>query len=153
AAVVPGERLIATAVLSSKTDTPVDFVELRLRGRMRLAVAGRYVDDRTIYDRVWRAGERELVAGEHRFPVEFPFGGDALPSHHGVSAWIDYSLDVHVSIPWWPDRRRSFVVPVAFPPAVPGEDPRPVVVASSPSGPRGGEPFMEVALDATDLAR
>lgn len=154
-AVFPGQTLVAETVLGSRSETPIDFVEMRLRGLLRSAVGAgnaRQYHEALVYDRVWRSPAQTLGEGEHRFRVEYPFAPDAPPSYAGADAAIAYELRVHVSIPWWPDRRRSFVVPVATPPTMPGADPRPIVTSSSSEGPRRGEPYMEVALDATDLA-
>ncbi len=155
AVVFPGGTLVAEAVLASKGETPVDWVEMRLRGTLRSAVGAgnaRQYYESVVYDRVWRSPEQTLGEGEHRFRVEYPFDPSAPPTYAGADAAIGYELQVHVSIPWWPDRKRSFVVPVAMPPTMPSPDPLPVVSSSSSAGPRRGEPFMEVALDATDLA-
>ncbi len=154
-AVLPGQALVVEAVLASKSETPIDFVEMRLRGMLRSAVGAgnaRAYHEAPIYDRVWRSPGQTLGEGEHRFRVEYKFDASVPPSYSGADASIGYELLVHVSIPWWPDRRSSFVVPVGMPPIMPGHDPRGVITSSSLEGPKRGEPFMEVALDATDLA-
>lgn len=155
AVVAPGERLVAETVLESKSETPVDFVEMRLRGVLRSAAGAgnhRQVYEASLYDSVWRSKPETLTAGEHRFKVGFDMKPDAPPTYSGADASIIYELDVHVSIPWWPDRRKTFIVPVRMPPFTPGPYPLAAVYATSTEGPRGDKPFMEVALDATDVA-
>lgn len=155
AVVGPGQRLVAETVLQSKSETPIDFVEMRLRGILRSAAGqGNY---RQLYETQlcraqWQSKPETLTEGEHRFQVSFDIPNDAPPSYQGADAAIIYELDVHVSIPWWPDRRKTFVVPVKMPPITPGPHPLSAVYATSTEGPRGDAPFMEVALDATDLA-
>lgn len=151
----PGETLVVESVLTSKSETPIDFIEMRLTGTLLNSVgAGESHQEyrQVFYDRVWKSKEGKLTPGEHRFRVEYVMRGDAPPSYKGIAASIVYELDVHVSIPWWPDRRKRYVVPVKMPPITPGPDPRSGVFATSRRGPRGTEPFMEVALDATDVA-
>jgi hypothetical protein len=151
----PGERIVAETVLTSKSETPIDFVEMRLRGVLRSAAGqGNYrqLYEAQLFDSQWRSKPETLTEGEHRFKVGFDIKPDAAPSYQGADASIVYELGVHVSIPWWPDRRKTFVVPVKMPPITPGPHPLSAVYATSTEGPRGDAPFMEVALDATDIA-
>lgn len=155
AVVAPGERVVVETVLESKSETPVDFVEMRLRGTLRTAAGAgnaRQVFDQSIFDAVWRSEPETLGDGERRYKVGFEMQPDAPPTYTGADAGITYELEVHVSIPWWPDRRKKFVVPVKMPPITPGPHALSGVYATSTEGPRGGQPFMEVALDATDVA-
>jgi hypothetical protein len=51
---------------------------------------------------------------EQEFPFVLP--DDAPPTYRSALAQVDYSLDVRVDIPWWPDAHEVFDVVVAPPP-------------------------------------
>lgn len=152
--VSPGQRLHAEAVLSSKSETPVDFVAIRLRGTTKAGIGSgksRRVHEGTLFEREWRSKSMTMSPGEHRFETEFELPGSLPPTYIGPDTSISYAITVHVSIPWWPDREQDFVVPVAFAPSPPLA-PLPKVFVTSREGPGGKAPFMELSLDATQIA-
>ena len=144
----PGAPLLVEVVLTSTSETPVDFVEMRLEGREAVRF-GRYGSEEKFLSLAVRHGDRTLAPGEHRLAARFDLPPGASPSYWGAAAFIDYTLAVHVSIPWWPDRRQSFSIPVAAP-AVPFT-PTPQTVLSTREGPQGTTPFIEASFDSTTL--
>lgn len=56
-----------------------------------------------------------LKAGRHRFPFEFKLPGDALPSHDGTHAWVNYRLYAVVDIPLGFDKVFEGRLPVVPP--------------------------------------
>ena len=155
AVAAPGARLVAETVLTATSETPIDFVAMRLTSKLyTAAAAGKSQLElaSVLLDSEWRSKPTTLWRGEHRYRVAFELS-DTLPATYaGPGASIDHVLGVHVSIPWWPDRIETFTVPIK-PRASPAAPlPRPQFFASSPDGPRGNEPFMEVALETTQLA-
>ncbi|MBX3206352.1 MAG: hypothetical protein KF764_14865 [Labilithrix sp.] len=153
-AVSPGDRLLAEAVLTSRSETPVDFVAIRLRGTTQAGVGSgksRAVHTGSFFEREWRSKSMKMAPGEHRFKTLFELGAGVPPTYVGQDTSITYTITVHVSIPWWPDREQDFVVPVAFAP-VPPLPPSPKVFVTARDGPRGKDPFMELSLDATQIA-
>lgn len=152
--VSPGQRLHAEAVLTSKSETPVDFVAIRLRATTKAGIGSgksRRVHEGTFFEREWRSKSMTMAPGEHRFETQFELPESLPPTYIGPDTSISYAITVHVSIPWWPDREQDFVVPVAFA-ASPPLAPLPKVFVTSREGPRGKEPFMELSLDATQIA-
>lgn len=152
--VSPGERLFAEAVLTSRSETPVDFVAIRLRGTAKAGVGSgksRSVHEEAFFVREWRSKPMTMSPGEHRFKTLFELGPTLPPTYVGPDASVTYTITVHVSIPWWPDREQDFVVPVVFAPAPP-LPPLPKVFVTSRDGPRGKDAFMELSLDATQIA-
>lgn len=144
----PGETLHVEVALKSKTETPVDFVEMRLEGTER-AQFGRYGSRSAFLALTARHGERVLGVGEHRLAARFALPANLPPTYSGGAGSIDYTLAVHVSIPWWPDRRQTFTVPVA---AIAKQvEPTPLTIVSSLEGPRGGAPYIEASFDSTTL--
>lgn len=152
--VAPGEALQAVAVLTAKSETPVDFVSMRLRGVTEVGVGGgksRRVHEECFFEREWRSKSLTMMPGPHRFEADFHIPAGGPPSYVGPDTRITYSITVHVSIPWWPDRQKTFVVPVVFAPR-PRPDPEPKVFVTSRDGPRGKHPFMELSLDTTQMS-
>lgn len=152
--VSPGDRLFAEAVLTSRSETPVDFVAIRLRGTARTGVGtgkSRAVHEEHFFVREWRSTSMTMSPGEHRFKALFELADRLPPTYVGPDASITYIITVHVSIPWWPDREQDFVVPLVFAPAPP-MPPEPKVFVTARDGPRGKDAFMELSLDATQIA-
>lgn len=147
---VAGERLTAETILDVKTETPIDAVTMTLTGTLRTG-AGKGVQYTTIFQKAWHSQADTLQPGERRYRVAFDLPADLPASYPGAYGDVSYTLAVHVSIPWWPDRRASFVVPVITPPVM-NRAPRPGNYATSSAGPRGTDPYVELALDNTWLA-
>lgn len=149
----PGEEIRVEAVLRSKSETPVDFVSIVLRGTIRVTLGSgneAQTHTRQFYGYEWRSGETTLAPGERRFTAAFRLPDDAPPMYTSSVAIVTYTLGVRVSIPWWPDREGEYVLNVARPPMdAPPAAPR--VFATSLDGPVGKEPFIELALDDTWL--
>lgn len=148
AVAVPGKPLQVEVVLTSRTDTPIDYVETKLVGTAWMQV-GRYGSSLRLVEQRARHGPRTLTKGEHRFASRFDLPEGLPPTYRGGVAWVDYTLAVHASIPWWPDRRQSFALPVG--PVARDGGPTPQVFVSSLEGPRGSTPFLELALESTTL--
>jgi hypothetical protein len=144
----PGSPLQVEVVLTSRSDTPIDYVETTLQGTARMQV-GRYGSSVRLLEHRARHGPRTLTRGEHRFASRFNLPTGLAPTYRGAIAWVDYLLTVHVSIPWWPDRRQSFVVPMSS--TARGEGLTPRILVSSLDGPRGATPFLELALDSSTI--
>jgi hypothetical protein len=144
----PGKPLQVEVVLTSQSDTPIDYVETKLVGTARMQV-GRYGSSLRIIEQRARHGPKTLTKGEHRFASRFDLPEGLPPTYRGGIAWVDYTLAVHASIPWWPDRRQSFALPVGPVPREVG--PTPQVFVSSLDGPHGSTPFLELALESTAL--
>jgi len=148
AVAVPGGPLQVEVVLTSRSDTPIDYVETKLVGTAWMQV-GRFGSSLRLVEQRARHGPKTLTKGEHRFASRFDLPAELPPTYRGGVAWVDYTLSVHASIPWWPDRRQSFGVPMA--PAARDGGPTPQIFVSSLEGPRGTTPFLELALESTTL--
>ena len=144
----PGQTLEVEVVLTSASETPVDYVEMKLEGTER-AQFGRSGLSQSFLALAARHGPRTLGIGEHRLAGRFELPPTIPPTYRGGAASIEYTLAVHVSIPWWPDRRQSFTIPVA-PIAAPFA-PTPQTVVTAMEGPRGTAPYVEASYDSTTL--
>jgi hypothetical protein len=135
-------------VLASHSETPIDFVEIRLEGRELLRFS-HDANNHLLHAAVARHGARTLGVGEHRLGARFELPPGLPPSYQGAAASVVYTLEVHVSIPWWPDRRERFMVAMAAAPEPFAPTPRTIV--STLEGPRGTTPFLEAALESTTV--
>lgn len=141
----PGAVVETELVVTSGSDTPIRFVDLVFTGEeeLSLEVDGRH--ERTVRP-FTRAEHRlrdagTLTEGTHRFAVKLEIPEDAPPSYVGVRATIRYELNLHVSIPWWPDLRETFELLVE-----PRPSPRPRPTPARQTSPQGKEPFVELSL-------
>lgn len=150
--VFPGERLDVEVVLISRSQTPVDWMEVRLLGNESTTVGEGKAQVTTwtpeVRD-VRREPAMELGVGERRFRYGFDLPPDAAPTYHGLRCAVWYLLAVYVSIPWWPDRNADFTLPVsARPGQITAGEPR---IVSSASAPMPGVPYLEVSIGNDEL--
>jgi hypothetical protein len=125
---VPGDPFEVEVVLTSKSDTPVDAISFLLVGSERYDY-GKREQRRELVRQIGRHEPRTLTKGEHRLRTRFDIPRDAMASFQGERASVAYGLEVHVSIPWWPDVRNHYLVPVGWRGYDPPE-PRPGIYAS-----------------------
>jgi hypothetical protein len=153
-----GNRLRAEVVLDSHSPTPIDGVEMTLRGLERRDVgtvmAGNVAvvqyETATHVDLVGRTPAVELTPGEHRFSIVFDLPRDAAPTYKGAATSIAYELSVRVIIPWWPDRVARFAVPVGVTPRP--VHPEPASFCTDAHGPQDATLYLEASVDSTTVA-
>jgi hypothetical protein len=155
AVMMSGGKLTVDTVLESRSEkTPVDFVAISLRCVLFTAAGSgkaRTTHEEAPYHREWRSEAMTMPRGEHPYKVVFDIPEGLPASYEGADAHVRWVLRVHVSIPWWPDRVATYRIPFA-PVEGPPPPTRPAAVATSVDGPRGTEPYMEVALATTLLS-
>lgn len=126
---------------------PVDVVNIELRGiREVLVDSANHYYQRDVFVALRAAcfGKGELSAGQHERAVQFELPADAPGTFEGWHYRIRYRFKVHVDIPWWPDARASYVLPVRWP-VLPPPEKRSVYV-SRLEGPRFAAPYAEITL-------
>ena len=154
ASVEPGSSLGVEIVLESEDETPVDFIDFTLRGTQRTVLGagrGQQVRDLIVLSLARRETPRVLPRGEKSFRVRFDIPERVPPAYRGFSATVLYELGVHVSIPWWPDRRSSFDIRVAALPAPPRPVPPVLTFGSSVKGAAAEGVYIETSLDRVEL--
>src|SRR6185503_11810032 len=92
-------------------------------------------------------GEGELPMGTSRFRAKFELPGAMPPSHARSPAYAWLELYIRVAIPWWPDGKYTFTLPVRVPP--PADVVRKPYAIRSSGSPH--EPRIEVSLASTTL--
>lgn len=147
--IVVGGSHQATVVVDARREVPIDWLRITLRGAERGTVgAGEHQTTKRLDFlnlQAELAGARVLPAGRAEFPVRFDLPDTAPPSYRGRRARTEYTAEVHVSIPWWPDSRESFEIHVAQP-WQPGPADKPLLFSSDPGGPKAREAHVEGSL-------
>ena len=148
----PGEAFTATVLLDCKREVPVEFVKVRLHGLETWTVgSGKHSTTRKhvlVNLGAQLSGERTLSAGRHELPVKIPLPKDLPPSFQGRSGRIEYELAVHVSVPWWPDRRSEFEIHVV-PDEVQSPPMSPQIYSSRVEGPADREAHAEMSVSSS----
>ncbi|MBI2394111.1 MAG: hypothetical protein HYV09_31355 [Deltaproteobacteria bacterium] len=148
ATAVAGSEVLAELVLTSKAETPVDAITLTLRGQEHVTVGEGWVSASIVAQRA-AFGPRTLERGEHRVSARFVIPDDAPPTHRGRLVMVDYELEVHVDIPWWPDRRERYLVAVTRRPLPLAAPSPPTVFTNRKSAPN--ELHLEATIDDTRI--
>jgi hypothetical protein len=152
-AATPGERFLVDVVLTSKTETPVDFIDTTLRGTETVRIGdgkGAYQRTFVVLEQTARKPEGVLAPGEHKYSYAFDLPRDAPPTYSGERGTVRYEFVVHVSIPWWPDRTARYVLPVLALPTTTALEGTPRIGASA-DGPKAGIVYAEVSIDSDVL--
>ncbi|MCA9608971.1 MAG: hypothetical protein KC619_25395 [Myxococcales bacterium] len=145
----PGDEFRATVVLDCSRAVDIGGVHVRLEGTDRWTIGS---GDHAVSRRndflslgAQLSGARKLPKGRTELSLYIPLPESAPPTFKGSAATIEYTLHVHVAVPWWADRRASFDVFVA-PPEVPSPEPQNALYSSNPHGPVGTEPHCEISV-------
>jgi hypothetical protein len=151
----PGTRFRAEAVLTSRSETPINGVEFHFLGREQRHAGTSMAGDVPIAQYVgythvdlWaRTPKTVLSKGVHRFAADFDVPPGAAPMYRSQSASVQYDLQVRVEIPWWPDRSERYAVPIAALPE------RPRISAGTfctdGRGPQGSALYLEASLESS----
>lgn len=147
--IAAGRRFEVRVVLDCPQALPVDGVEVELLGSGGWFTSSQYGRHRnTMPLSRWVARpvdqRTELPAGVRETTVSFELPPDVAGSFSGRHLSIEWTVQVRVDIPWWPDARATFDMWVVSNPEI--EVPRRRVFASDPAGPQGRKPYVEVSL-------
>ncbi len=135
---VPIERVIVTLL--------GDLVWTYAGGHYRGFHGTRFLEQ----SQVLLAEPREFDVGTHRLSAIVQLPRRTPGSWEGPHLRVEYRIRIDVGIPWWPDPRREFAVPVLAADAEINED-APRVWASRPNGPAPRQPYLEVSLGTTTV--
>ncbi|MGZ3449102.1 MAG: sporulation protein [Polyangiales bacterium] len=144
-----GADVTVEAILESRSDTPSSGIVVTLRGLEHVLVPSGNSARHEVHQHIGRRAAfpaRTLTKGQHRVATQFHIPEHAPPSYRGPRVSMEYEVEVHVAIPWWPDRRARYVIPVVAEPSV-APPPMPRVFATNPTGPRGKDVYLECSLD------
>ncbi|MCX5745633.1 MAG: hypothetical protein NT062_24420 [Proteobacteria bacterium] len=118
--VVVGRPCAIVIAIVAQAETNIDFIDARVRGHLTWVIgAGKTKVRHTVtYPdfALQLTGPGVLPAGSTTYRTTFTLPPDTAPTHAHRFVQARCELGVHVSIPWWPDGRYHFVVPVRVPP-------------------------------------
>ena len=145
-----GQRIQVRTVLECKEAVPIKGATIELNGCGVWYTSSQHGRSRNAAPFVRLVSQfigspEELAAGQHDYNVAFDLERGLPATYRGRALRVEWQVRVHVDIPWWPDSRAKYDVHVhGAPPLASAEQGR--VFASSSDGPRGREPYAEVAL-------
>ncbi|KIG12112.1 hypothetical protein DB30_02027 [Enhygromyxa salina] len=132
---------------------PVDAVALTLFGDVAWYANGQYGrhrhSSRFLNHQIpLLCDQTVLEAGQHRLQTAVSLSAELPGSREGDRLNVEYSVHVHVDIPWWPDKRVDFVVRLAAAAAAARSiaDQGAMVFVSHAGGPPPKGPYLEVSL-------
>lgn len=148
-----GEQAALEVIVETEVELSIDFVLVKIYGMQgwcRGDADGAFGQG-SRYPNLEKqvAGKTTLPPGSHSFTVRCTLPAGTAPTHDVRPAVARLFVDVHVSIPWWPDGRYRFKVPVRLPPAAQVQ--RTPVSVRVPYEVAGDEPRIEVALASSTL--
>ncbi len=148
--VLPGETLHVHLRVTGLSVTPIDFIAVHFHvneGTRSNLEEGAFDQRAIVRETVKVAEEGELGAEVYRYHAAFEVPSDLPPSYLGTLFEHRASVEIHVSIPWWPDVRETYDVAIL---AAPIE--RPTLTPFTGSSERDAGAFVEVSLRTLHFA-
>ena len=148
-----GSRFEAEVRLQAPEDVEVEHVHVDLRCKAGWTIGSgksqvsRY--DELLGLRAKPFSGPKLTRGDHSFRATFELPPHLPPSYEGGVASVRWTMDVEVSIPWWPDARSHHGITVRLPDAHTA-DPRPAIFRTQES--HRGAPRIEASLASSAIA-
>ena len=153
----PGEEFGGTVVIDATREVPIAHLVVELTGTERGSIgSGNSTITRTrevCRLRATLSGEDTLDPGKSEYKCRFTIPAGAPPSYKGSRGRCEYLVSVRVSIPWWPDAKRTFEINVGMEDREPIHDGKALVFSSRPEGPRAREPHIECSLTSDVVAQ
>ncbi len=152
----PGGQFEADVILSSRSETPTEHVDVTLTGQATTAIPQGKTSATSnlalMQPQTYRWTPGTLVKGEHRHRIGFAIAPDVPPSYVPSRGWcrVSYHLEVRVVIPYWIDRRAVFALQVGAPTRSLRGSPS-ALVATEVAGPTANHIYIEAALDTTEI--
>ena len=147
--VLLGETLHVDLLVTGRSVTPIDFIAMHFHvteGIFDRSTAT-FTQGEILHETVEVAEEGELGAEVYRYRASFEVSSGLPPTYLGTMIEVRAWVEIHVSIPWWPDVRERYDVTI-FPAPID----RPVPAPFTGSSLRGNEPFVELSLRAQSFA-
>ena len=151
-AIYIGERVVADVEVHVERAVTLDFIDVNIAGTSAgHAAAGRRAPALTVSEpRQARDGWRDARCRSRTLSGRVHASPGTAPSHEHSPGERALYLDVHASIPWWPDGKYS--LHVARAPAASARDvERTPIVTREPFDAGPEQPRIEIALASTTL--
>jgi hypothetical protein len=148
--VFAGETFEVTLGVTSRSVTPIDFIDLHFfvtNGLCDPRQSSMFDQHELFHSTVRLAKKRELQVRDYRFRAAIEVPATLPPTYLGTTVELRAWIQIRIAIPWWLDVDERYDVTIA-PSPVPRPAPRPIAGSSL----RGNEPFVEVSLRAQSFA-
>jgi hypothetical protein len=148
AMVYPGEKFDAELRVDARREVKIDALLALFKGSdsyMADRAHGYWSTTVVEHRRLLLAGAAMLPKGASSYAIRLDVPPMLAQSFTGRLARTSYFLEVHASIPWWPDRRVAFELHVG-PPRAESPEGKAVAYSTAPDGPRAKEPYVDVSL-------
>ncbi len=145
--ILPGSAFEAIVRLDARRATAVDAIEMRFWGESQNFYGESHNIPHRFVDLVATDRPKRLAAGPYEVRARFAVPATAPHSYKGTTLRTDYTLRVHVDIPWWPDRVSEFTIPVVAAPIRVEQESAVLRIHDRP-----GDVRAEVAIDRATLA-
>ncbi|RLB54489.1 MAG: hypothetical protein DRJ42_08945 [Deltaproteobacteria bacterium] len=155
--ITPGTKVTAMLIVEANREVPIEAITVELTGGERVTIgsgsSARTLRRSIVRQRAGLSGPRLLPAGRHELSFAFSLPADALPTYFRGGPRVEYFAEARVDIDWWPDATENFTLTVgARPPHPASKEPRPRTYSTSPGGPVGSTPGLEVSLASEVVA-
>lgn len=149
-AIHAGSSFVALVEIAARTPVKLDWIDARLRTTERCVLAAT-AESRTetlvaLDARLFEGGV--LDAGTHSLRARFELPVETAPSMTHALATIETQLAIQASIPWWPDARATYVIPVRAAPRT--LEPAPYRAVNQTTG--SDAPRVELSLASRAIA-
>jgi hypothetical protein len=146
-----GEQATVEIVIDAEDATKVEYIDAHLTGKQgwNIGSGKNAVTARAEFPALVARlrGEGVLPGGKSSYRAAFRLPHGMPPSHALSPAWASLELYVRVAIPWWPDGKYRFSLPVRVPPP-PHVERKPYAIRSSGSADAAR---LELSLGSTNL--
>jgi hypothetical protein len=141
----PGRAFEVEVVIEVERELPTEAIVVELHGT-RLSGHGEHrARQRYLRQRATLGEGARLEVGEHRRRVRFEIPSGFPSSYAGVFVDVEYTVEVRVEIPWWPDKLVVFPLRVqALSEGAADDEPR--VFVPSLEGAQQEEAHFELSL-------
>jgi hypothetical protein len=146
-----GHDVTVEIVIDAEDDTKVEYIDARLTGKQgwRIGSGKHAITARAEFPALVARlrDEGVLPGGKSSYRASFRLPPGMPPSHAVSPAWASLELYVRVAIPWWPDGKYKFTLPVRVPPPATVER-KPYAIRSTGAV---DAPRLELSLASTNL--
>lgn len=153
-AVFVGEPCRVEIVVEAREALDIEYIDASIVGEQGWSVSSgkhrvrEHHEFPRLFLRLMEAGT--LPAGTTRLAAGFDLPEPTPPSHDLRPAWATLELRVRIAIPWWPDGRYRFTLPVRKRPPANIEH-RPFAARSTRSSADADAPRLELSLASSTL--
>ena len=151
ARIYPGDRFEALFELTSKKQQQLEHLDVFFFGFEAIwNRKSNYRSKNPIVHQPYRLGSKlKLEKGKNEFRCDFDVPTDLPPSYQNQWYQVQYEIEVHAALSWWPDAKDSFIAKIKTPPqSLTGK----AQLAATARSIQGKDPYLEASLSSNVLS-